>query len=83
MYLLNEKFKDSFYSRKDESLADKICGKIGRNVVAKGLGKLSESLISSKLIYSMTGILTTVNPLAVITSLSISHIMQQHERSSQ
>lgn len=77
-YLLNEKFKCSFYIKKDESFADKICGKIGRNMLAKGLGKLSESFISNKFLYSMTGILTTINPLAVLTSFSISHLLQQH-----
>ena len=72
---MNEKYKTSFYSQKNQTLVDKACEKIGKNIISKGLGKLSETFLSNRFIYSVTGILSTFNPLAFAASMSISYAM--------
>jgi hypothetical protein len=66
------------YSKKNETLVDKACNKIGKNIITKGLGKISETLLSNRVIYGMTGVLGVFNPLASVASMSISYAMESH-----
>lgn len=61
---------------------DKACNKIGKNIISKGLGKISETFLSNRFLYGMTGILGSFNPIAFAASFSISYAMESHEQYS-
>ena len=80
MFKINDKYQSNFYRSKKIGFVDSAYDKLGKNVISKGLNKLSEIFISKSLLYGLSGTIGSINPLMIIASFAISATLENKDK---